>query len=87
MIDAVYAGATGRRRAWLGFGPLGIGALAGAEQTERFATLLSAARISAFCRGATELAFVASAEGQQLGVWTERGFEVEVRWQRWRTEL
>jgi len=87
MIDAPYAAATGRRRAWLGFGPFGMGALPGPEQPERSATLVSAARISAFCRGATELAFVAAAEGRQPGLWAERGFEVEVRWQRWRTDL
>ena len=87
MIDGPYADATGRRRAWLGFGPFGMGALAGPEQPERFATLVSAARISAFCRGATELALVARADGRQPAVWAERGFKAEVRWQRWRTEL
>jgi hypothetical protein len=87
MIDGPYGAATGRRRAWLGFGPLGMGALAGPEQPERFATLVSAARISAFCRGATELALVARADGRQPAIWADRGFEAEVRWQRWRTEL
>ena len=87
MLDPVYSAATGCKRAWLGFGPLGLGALPGPEQTERFATLLSAARISAFCREATELAFVASAEGHQTGIWAERGFQIEVKWQRWRTDL
>jgi len=87
MEDPAYSAATGRARAWLGFGPLGMGALPGPEQIERFATLVSAARISAFCRGAKELAFVGSAEVQQPHVWEERGFAVEARWRRWRTEL
>ena len=87
MADDAYSAATGRQRAWIGFGPLGMGALPGPEQMERFATLLSAARISAFCRGAVELAFVASAEGHQPGIWAERGFGIEARWRRWRTEL
>jgi hypothetical protein len=87
MIDPVYVDATGRGRAWLAFGPLGMAALPGPEQAERLATLVSGARISAFCRGAVELAFVASADGRQPGVWAEQGFEVEVRWQRWRTEF
>jgi hypothetical protein len=87
MIDPVYVAATGRRRAWLALGPFGMAALPGPEQAERLATLVSAARISAFCRGAIELAFVAHAEGRQPGVWAEQGFEVEARWQRWRTEF
>ena len=87
MVDRAYVAATGRKRAWLGFGPFGLAALPGPEHAERIATLVSAARISAFCRGATELAFVANAEGRQPVIWAERGFEMEVPWRRWRTEL
>lgn len=87
VIDPSYVAATGRRRAWFGFGPLGMAALRGPEHPERIATLISGARISAFCRGATELALVASAERDQTGRWADRGFTVEVRWRRWVARL
>jgi hypothetical protein len=87
MVDGSYVAATGRKRAWLGFGPLALGAVAGPEHHERLATLISAARISAFCRGATELAVVAGAEGREVAAWADRGFEREVPWWRWRTQL
>lgn len=87
MVDAAYVSATDRRRAWVGFGPLGMGVLSGGEQEDWVSTLISATSISAFCRGATELAFVGSAEGRQPAVWGKLGFAIEVRWRRWRTDL
>ncbi len=87
MVDEAYVSATSRKRAWLGFGPLGMGVLPGGEQEEWIRTLVSAASISAFCRGATELAFVGSAEGRQPAVWEKLGFIREARWRRWRSGL
>ena len=87
MIDPAYASATGRERAWLGFGPLGMAVVPSGEQTEWLRTLVRAAAISAFSRGASELAFVASTEGKQPTVWGRLDFRVEARWRRWRTDL
>ncbi len=87
MIDRAYASATSRERAWLGFGPLGMAVVPSGEQTDWLRTLIRAAAISAFARGATELAFVASAEGKQTAVWSRLDFRVEVRWRRWRVDL
>jgi hypothetical protein len=87
MIDPAYASATGRERAWLGLGPLGMAVVPSGEQTEWLRTLARAAAISAFSRGATELAFVASTEGKQSTVWSRLDFRVEVRWRRWRIDL
>jgi hypothetical protein len=87
MVDREYASATGRERAWLGFGPLGMAVVPSGEQSDWLRTLVQAAAISASARGAQELAFVASTEGKQLSVWGRLDFVVEVRWRRWRTDL
>ena len=87
MIDNAYVSATSRKRAWLGCGPLGMATLPGGEQEEWVRTIVSAACISAFCRGATELAFIGSAEGRQPVVWERLGFTREVAWRRWRAGL
>lgn len=87
MIDKAYTSATGRERAWLGFGPLGMAVMLSGEQRDWLGTLARAAAISVFSRGAAELALVASTEGKQSSVWGRLDFRVEVRWRRWRTDL
>ncbi|MGQ9733296.1 MAG: hypothetical protein ACUVX8_18725, partial [Candidatus Zipacnadales bacterium] len=59
----------------------------GPEHARWVNALMDAARLSAYCRGARELAFVAGAEGRQPEIWAKRGFHIEARWRRWRTEF
>lgn len=87
MLDPAYAGATGRERAWLGLGPLGIGVRGVPEQAGWLRTLANAARIVAFRQGAGELALVASLDSRERTFWEGLGFDPEVRWRRWRVDL
>jgi hypothetical protein len=86
-IDPAYVSATGRDRAWLAFGPLGMAVPPSGEQQEWLRALARAAAINAFARGATELAFVGGMEGRQPSVWAKLDFAIEVRWRRWRIDL
>lgn len=86
-VDPVYASATGRDRAWLGLGPLGLGIRGAAEHPELLGSLVSAACIKAFAQGASELAIVAGLGGRGRGFWEGLGFRAEVRWRRWRVDL
>ena len=86
-VDPVYASATGRDRAWLGLGPLGIGIRGAAEQPELLGSLVKAACIKAFSQGASELALVAGLGSRERDFWEGLGFRTEVRWRRWRVDL
>ncbi len=87
MMDPAYASATGRERAWLGLGPLGIGVRRVPEQAEWLRCLANAARIVACRQGAGELALVASLDSRERTFWQKLGFQPEVRWRRWRVDL
>jgi hypothetical protein len=87
MIDSAYTSATGRSRAWLGLGPLGIGVRRVPEHASWLAVLVNAAHIVAARRGAQELAIVASLDSRDRSFWERLGFQPEVRWRRWRADV